>query len=46
MADIMADSRDILIIYYGLLLKESTLDSIGHDLRNLLVMERYVISLC
>ena len=28
----LKDSRNILIIHFGLLLKESTLDSIGHDL--------------
>ena len=40
----LSDSRNILIIHFGLLLKEPTLDSIGHDLwkkikRNLLVMD-------
>ena len=28
----LSDSRNILIIHFGLLLKERTLDSIGHDL--------------
>ena len=28
----LPDSRNILIIHFGLLLKERTLDSIGHDL--------------
>ena len=28
----LTDSRNILIIHFGLLLKERTLDSIGHDL--------------
>ena len=28
----LSDSRNILIIHSGLLLKERTLDSIGHDL--------------
>ena len=28
----LSDSRNILIIHYGLFLKERTLDSIGHDL--------------
>ena len=28
----LSDSRNILIIHVGLLLKERTLDSIGHDL--------------
>ena len=28
----LSDSRNILIIHIGLLLKERTLDSIGHDL--------------
>ena len=28
----LSDSRIILIIHFGLLLKERTLDSIGHDL--------------
>ena len=28
----LSDSRNILIIHFGLLLKEHTLDSIGHDL--------------
>ena len=27
-----SESRNILIIHFGLLLKERTLDSIGHDL--------------
>ena len=47
------DSRDILIIYFRLLLKTCTLNSIGHDLlkeikRNLLVMEdtNFVIFIC
>ena len=40
----LSDSRNILIIHFGLLLKEHTLDSIGHDLwknikRSLLVMD-------
>ena len=29
---VVEDSRRILIIHFGLLLEESTLDSIGHDL--------------
>ena len=28
----LSDSRNIVIIHFGLLLKERTLDSIGHDL--------------
>ena len=28
----LSDSRNILIIHFGLSLKERTLDSIGHDL--------------
>ena len=28
----LSDSRNILIIHFGLLLKERSLDSIGHDL--------------
>ena len=28
----LSDSSNILIIHFGLLLKERTLDSIGHDL--------------
>ena len=28
----LSDSRNILIIHFGLLLKERTLDSSGHDL--------------
>ena len=28
----LSDSRNILIIHFGLLLEERTLDSIGHDL--------------
>ena len=28
----LSDSKNILIIHFGLLLKERTLDSIGHDL--------------
>ena len=44
----LSDSRNILIIHFGLLLKERTLDSIGHDLWNkynvvcLLWMIRYI----
>ena len=35
-----SDSMNILIIHFGLLLKERTLDSIGHDL-----WKKYVICL-
>ena len=44
----LPDSRNILIIHFGLLLKERTLDSIGHDLWKkynvicLLLMIRYI----
>ena len=33
----LSDSRNILIVNFGLLLKERTLDSIGHDLWKKLV---------
>ena len=44
----LSDSRNIVIIHFGLLLKERTLDSIGHDLLkkynviSLLWMIRYI----
>ena len=44
----LSDSRNILIIHFGLLLKERSLDSIGHDLWkkynviSLLWMIRYI----
>ena len=44
----LSDSKNILIIHFGLLLKERTLDSVGHDLWkkynviSLLWMIRYI----